>query len=304
MKKGIFIFLFTLLIFVSCYNVYSVDYDDSEKRLYEEEIIPIRDNEGNLIGIDCVLVIPSDSDAKVIRMNPSIFGGINEYREVSGGKIGINLQIVNNSKNDYQYVENSFSIKTKEVLEKNNFDENLGIGFDGVDIYEVLKPYRSLNSALEALVIDDLSDESIGLKLKEMGYRGIDELDKYYVDFYNKKYSLNVTRLGFFRPQIIKEIFSGGVVGFYETDKEVIELAYNNFYNNILKIMTDENNINSFGNYIRGEVTVNRDFSVKAKSTSILNKISVIVDDEYMTDAYRSYQFFGDVEFKLKKNSE
>ena len=53
-----------------------------------------------------------------------------------------------------------------------------------------------------------MTDDTLGAALKAKGYAGIEEYDKYLLDFYNEKYGTSYTRLDQFNKGIIREMFS------------------------------------------------------------------------------------------------
>lgn len=286
MKKIIFIFLF-LIIFSGSIIVYSRETKKTEEIL--EEIFPLRDDDGNFLGISCVITIPENEKEEKIKINPDIFGGINEYREMEVGSNIINLKIINKSK--YDYVIDSFNISTKEIVDKNNYKNTGGIGFDEYEIYDVFSPYIVFNNALKNLFLDngyEFSLNELEDKLKDRGYNGLEDIDKYYLDYYNKKYDLNCSKLDEFSSSIIKEIFEGEKTFYLEEDKEIIELAYNYFYKNILEFNFLDNNYKKI-DILKG----------KAKN---INGLKLNISDKYMTDAFKDYRYIGDISFTLNRS--
>ena len=167
------------------------------------------------------------------------------------------VKIVNNSGVKYEYIENSFSVSTEDCtpyieqgVAEAPADKNT-VGFDGSPIPTGKNGYttrRTKNTAIQALygvtstskVTDaQVTDEALGDKLREAGYNGIEELSKYFLDFYNAKHEGKITpasRLEDFPNSVIREMFSGNVnkSNIFESSKECAELGYNWFYNHLI----------------------------------------------------------------------
>ena len=118
-----------------------------------------------------------------------------------------------------------------------------------------------------------LSDSEIDKVIDKNKYpNGVLDLNKYYLDFYNNKYQTNATTLEDLPDKAISELFNGNYTkSFKETNKEVIELAYNYLYNKLIAFTFDQENINddnsenfSVGSYMRKEASY-----VKANSLFI-----------------------------------
>ncbi len=134
----------------------------------------------------------------------------------AGDNFKITLVINNLSKFDYYYEETSFEIFPTEPIvyvEKDSSAEGTGeYLFNGMELPEGFMFRRTYNTALKALIPNSsakkMTDENIDVALKNAGYAGIEEYDKYLLDFYNKKYSTSYTRLDQFNKGIIREILS------------------------------------------------------------------------------------------------
>ena len=105
-----------------------------------------------------------------------------------------------------------------------------------------------------------VTDEALDAKLKEKGYEGgINDLPKYYLDFYNKKYKLNATTLDEFPDKVLREMTSGNRLNYRETVAEISQVGYNWFYNRLLSVIpesernqyTDEDWQYTIGNIMR-----------------------------------------------------
>ncbi len=289
-----------------------------------EEITPIRNDQGKIKGFDVLITIPKDYAQEKIQISPNIFSAIEEYKYITpNDKIKINLKIKNASNYKYQYVDQSFMITTEDKRREGvaeNFTDTNAIGFDGQKIDAIFSPYRTWNTALIDLYQNtkkqeaSLSDETLSDKLKEVGYQGIEELDGYYLDYYNEKYDLNEKSLDQFTDKIIKEIFSGTKVEIKESNSKLIELAYNFFYNKLISYtfsdqkLTDENSEDySIGTYMRkrlGNDYLKDTFAVIEENHSKeLKNMSVNINGKYTTNIFLYYHFYAHLEFQLQKEN-
>ncbi len=132
-----------------------------------------------------------------------------------GDNIKVNLSIINNSRYTYTYDEKSFDIFPVENTTFTKGDTNTT--FNGLNIKEGYITYRLANPALKALGLTSnasITDENIDTRLKRITDNkgnqkypnGINDLAKYYLDFYNTKYNTNHTRLDEFSYGVIREI--------------------------------------------------------------------------------------------------
>ena len=299
MKKIIFIFFIFLLI-----NFFIFRYDGVSKTKIkeevQEEIMPIRNREGDFLGIISVITIPKDMKDKTIKISSSIFGGINEFKNMEEGSNLIQLKIINKSKYKYKYIKNSLKISTVDNKDNSNYNTKVK-GFDKLYITDDFLPYRVNNTAIKELDLDNPNYKNIDNRLKEIGYRGICEIDKYYLDFYYKKYNLNIDKLEKFSNSIMKEIFDGESLKEFENNKKIVSLAYYYFYNNILTF-TFNNKTKSIKNYM-DDLNFNKKFiNIKKKSEVKIKDMSLNVSDKYMSDAFNSYKYIGKFEFRLNRS--
>ena len=135
----------------------------------------------------------------------------------AGDNFKIKMVIKNLSKFDYYYEETSFEIFPTEPLVYKEKDDstNETTGdrfFNGIDLPKGFTFRRTYNTALKALIPGSegryMTDDVVGEALKEKGYVGIEEYDKYLLDFYNEKYGTSYTRLDQFNKGIIREMLS------------------------------------------------------------------------------------------------
>lgn len=325
MKKIVFIFLFDLGL-VGCVvaaicllNVYASSRKNEMGVMYDadivEEILPMRDSKNNFLGINCTITIPSDFQGDSIKITPDIFGGIREYKKLeSADEIETIIEIKNKSKFNYIYKNASFKLGTESFADTKNYKDTLGVGFDKKKIYDIFAPYRVLNGALRELYnnveVGNLDDKELDSLLIEKGYNGIGEIDKYYLDYYNKKYEQDAKTLEELPYSIIKEIFDGNVSEYRETNKRIDELAYYYFYNKVITVnflgeMVNDSNSEYFsiGSYIKK----NRDDKAFRESIDYYNSnlkiegMIIRISKFYMTDSFKDYDYRGYMEFTLEK---
>ncbi|MGN1029680.1 MAG: MucBP domain-containing protein [Bacilli bacterium] len=244
------------------------------------------------INFDLTYTIPEDYNKDSLIINPDIFEVIAWGQEEANAPllmprdtVKVNLTIINNSKYNYNYDENSFVIYpyTSDELKELGF-EKIKDGdylFNGEGLNDVHQYYRTKNKALVALTCDEnkkcvlATTENLDKLLREKGYNGktyngIDELDKYYLDFYNDyfKYTENnkkVTKLSDFTVNELSKIFDGNYYildgdGIKEENATLIALHFDFLYNYLLGVSLDDEEINdknqheyASGEYMRNE---------------------------------------------------
>lgn len=212
---------------------------------------------------DCVetIIIPANFKDKELKLKSRIF--VNDKYIFMPGEIrNFSLKIINLSNNDYTYQNNSLYLKPVEDDKKYH---NL-ISYNKFKI--PIPVYRLYNSEpLKALYDgynisdDELKDENIAAKLNELGYaNGIQDLDKYYIDYFNKNYNTNFVSLEDLTTTYINKIWTNKSKNskIRETNTNLIKFYQNNFYNFLLTMRYNsksdlDNNIYSIGGYSRKE---------------------------------------------------
>lgn len=314
--------LVLLLIGVSCtiYNCLAlnrfsmplVEVSDMSD-LISEEVNPVYDN-GYIVGFDLNIVIPDNYDSDFININSSVIDGISNYKKlIPGEEVFININIVNNSNYDYSYVNGSFLVVTDDFSkysDSNNYNR-IGTGFDGKIIYDKFSVNRVYNDAIESLYNDSykekyLSDEYLDKKLKKIGY-SINEIDKYYLNYYNNKYNLKETDLNNFTYSTIKEMFNGEISTYKEKNNNINLVAYNYFYNKLFYVLDEKQEIDQFesdnysvSSYMKKDKSINLDDISSFDSSS--KKIKVGINDYYYTDLFDEYPLSIRLVFKYKKS--
>ena len=184
------------------------------------------------ISVDVTITIPSNYDKDTIVIAPEVLQELarqnqeqlllenGEYLQLNnslepGDNIKVNLTIINNSRYTYTYDEKSFDIFPVENTTFTRGDTNTT--FNGLNTGEGYIAYRLANPALKDLGLDKnhkVTDENIDTALKKLKDtngnqkypNGINDLAKYYLDYYNAKYNTNHTRLDEFSYGVIREI--------------------------------------------------------------------------------------------------
>lgn len=222
--------LLIILLLLSSINVYS-----------KEKIIPIR-KENELIGVKDIITI--ESNEELVKIESIAVKGLLAYTSMNKkDKYKINFNISNS---DYKYVENSIKIK------KYKYDSNKTI-------------YRTINSPLKKLYNYkniNLEDKILDKKLKTKGYKGIEELDEYYKDYFKCDKLTN---------KELKKIIKGKQTYIKESNSVINKLAYNYYYEYVFKIK--EKNLN----------------------------LELSINNKYYTNAYLDYPYDMDISFYLKK---
>ena len=222
--------LLIILLLLSSINVYS-----------KEKIIPIR-KENELIGVKDIITV--ESNEELVKVESIAVKGLLAYTSMNKkDKYKINFNISNS---DYKYVENSIKIK------KYKYDSNKTI-------------YRTINSPLKKLYNYkniNLEDKILDKKLKTKGYKGIEELDEYYKDYFKCDKLTN---------KELKKIIKGKQTYIKESNSVINKLAYNYYYQYVFKIK--EKNLN----------------------------LELSINNKYYTNAYLDYPYDMDISFYLKK---
>ena len=227
-----------------------------------------------------VYTIPEDYKEETLVINPDIFEVIGWAQEegkapyiLPSYTFKVNVTIINKSKYNYDYDKNSFVVYpyTADELEEIGYkrlpgDQKL---FNGEDVTELQQYVRTDNAALKALGLKakDMSNENIDKKLKELNYAGIEDLAKYYLDFFNDYFGYGkdgkekVTKLSDFTvEEIARGIFGGYTTKYKEDNTELLALHFDFLYNYGMGLSLGDEEINdknqneyNIGDYMREE---------------------------------------------------
>ena len=227
MNKKIIIILILLIININ---------DVSAK----EEITALRKN-NKFIGVQSFITIESSKDK--VKIESIAVKGLLSYASL---KKDDKYKIIIKYDKNYELIKNSIKIQ------KYKYDKKYTI-------------YRTINTPLKKLYKYkniDLRDEILDKKLKEKGYKGIEELDEYYKDYY-KCDKLTYKEL--------KKITKGKLTYNKESNYEINKISYDYYYKYIL-------------------IVKNKDLNIELS----LNK-------KYLNNAFYEYPYDLEVLFYLKK---
>ena len=212
---------------------------------------------------DCVetIIIPANFKNKELKLKSRIFVN-GKYIFMPGEIRNFSLKIINLSNNNYTYQNNSLYLKPVEDDKKYHNLISYNKFKIPIPMYRLYnsEPLKSLYDGYN-LSDDELKDENVAAKLKELGYtNGIQDLDKYYIDYFNKNYNTNFVSLEDLTTTYINKIWTNKSKNSKtrETNTNLIKFYQNNFYNFLLTMRYNsksdlDNNIYSIGAYSRKE---------------------------------------------------
>ena len=280
------------------------------------------------INFNLTYTIPEDYEEETLIINPDIFEVIAWGQKESNtpylmprDTVKVNLSIINKSKYNYNYDENSFVIYpyTSDELEKDmGFDKitDEKVTFNDEEVNEVHKFYRMYNAALRELTKNGrkylpANNETLDELLKAKGYKGIKELDKYYLDFYNNKYETNHANLKDFTPKQISEILNGnnnpiedGDDYVKEDNPVIVALHFDFLFNYAMGVSLDNEEINDNnqheyapGEYMRneskGEEKVKKNLGKLNSNSENSMNTNMHLSGPLMGNAYADYRITG-----------
>ena len=272
--------------------------------------------------------IPKDFNQERITLVPD---GYIRDAALPGMNDSFVIHIKNESEHEYSYVDDSFVLSVEDF---SIYDESVlgdivsgATSFSGVPIREEISFYRTKNTALQALFgVDKTSDltsemvqdDSISAKLDSVKYpNGIDDLNLYYLDFYNEKYGTSAERLEDLPDQAISELLDGNYTqSARESNREVIELAFNYLYNKLIAFsfgkeeINDENSQNySIGSYMRKEDSyqyanhlIQDSFAnLSSDGFASIYMPHIYINGRYTTNTYMNYYIGFYLELQLER---
>lgn len=280
------------------------------------------------INFNLTYTIPEDYEEETLIINPDIFEVIAWGQKESNtpylmprDTVKVNLSIINKSKYNYNYDKNSFVIYpyTSDELEKDmGFDKitDEKVTFNDEEVNEVHKFYRMYNAALRELTKNGrkylpANNETLDELLKAKGYKGIEELDKYYLDFYNNKYETNHANLKDFTPKQISEILNGnnnpiedGDDYVKEDNPVIVALHFDFLFNYAMGVSLDNEEINDNnqheyapGEYMRneskGEEKVKKNLGKLNSNSENSMNTNMHLSGPLMGNAYADYRITG-----------
>lgn len=262
-KYHFLVFLFFVGIIIGCLINTTAKTDIN----YSQEVIPIRSSSGDIIGENVIITLPQDFNKEIVSIDASVFDGFYHYSS-NDDEFIVNITIDNKSKYDYKYINNTLDISPKSSFDSNNFIYKLIVEGNTVnDSY-----YRSYNEAILNLIPSnsELSDEVIDITLKNKGYSGIKELNKYYDDYYGKWYSFSL-------------LLDGDVSYYKESNITLIEDAYRYFYSDLLSFSCSGN---KFG-ILKYNYNCENMFSIFNKnSKTMISDMKILLSNNEYFDNY------------------
>lgn len=190
------------------------------------------------------------------------------------------------------------------------------VTFNDEEVTEVHKFYRMYNAALRELTKNGrkylpANNETLDELLKAKGYKGIEELDKYYLDFYNNKYETNHANLRDFTPKQISEILNGnnnpiedGDDYVKEDNPVIVALHFDFLFNYAMGVSLDNEEINDNnqheyapGEYMRneskGEEKVKKNLGKLNSNSENSMNTNMHLSGPLMGNAYADYRITG-----------
>ncbi len=248
-----------------------------ESNLSDIDII----KDGNkVVSLNLKYTIPFEYEDKIIAIDYLIPNFIFKDNYISNDEIKINLILENKSSYEYEYRDYSFSIY------KNNNDFKI----KRVANLAILNLFNTRIATKEMLV-----DNNLDIKLKNIGYKGIEELDLYYINYYNNLYQTDYESLNDFTIEMIYQVLSGDVFETWETNLNIIKLSKEYWYDNILSIKFEGNNDSyKINNSITYQELINPYFkeyfkNVSSDNTNYLNSIKLKINNLYLPKTYDKY---------------
>lgn len=287
---------------------------------------------GNVMfDANITITIEKDSEKNLkINLNEAIKEAnkkINEvasYNEIQpGDTIIYHIKFVNNTGKEFNYVSGSAKLGT--ISQGGTSDI---IGFDGYNVggenenKKAFMPRRILNTPLKDLGVKDLSDKSIGEKLKEEGY-GTEEmspeevtkgfLGRYYLDYFNAEASKIHGEEGFIDNYNSLgdnnyKVLTNGYSGVLETCPEVAEALYYALYDRAL-YMPSLGNISIYNQMVAQNGT---DYELDKQMASTINglgkfekifDLSMKFDGEQANNGYQNIVFGYGLQFELEERN-
>lgn len=316
MKK--YLFFFSLFLSLPG-SILALNSDDELvfNNISEEirEYVNIDLEQDDIITVDLTYIIPEYFDNNELVIVSSLFKELNDISNpISSDDVLVRMSVINNSEFDYEYVDSSFILSTPNL---NNYDV-LGnyIGFDKQLLSAIYVPYRSYNKAIMNLFEDgdlSLNDDDINKALIKYGYKGIEDLDEYYLIFYNNMYGLNANSLEEFPYYVIKEIFSDDISDIKESNETLIKFAYYYWYNNLYSLVFEDMNYeydnsyySSIGYHLENNEFGNNYFSkqlgiILKNEVKDLTSFRLKINKKYYSRSFKDFNYDAYLEFKMNR---
>lgn len=258
---------------------------------------------------DCIetITIPANFKDKELIIKPSIFTNENCIL-MPGYTENFILKIINLSDNNYVYQDNSLYLKMA-----GDDDTYLSlISYNKVKLPTISIAYRYYNSEPlkflyngNDLTDEQLKDKNITAKLEELGYtNGIQDLDRYYIDYFNKNYNTNFKFLEDLTTPYINKIWTNLSKASHtrETNNNLMKFHKNYFYNVHLTMKyNDKKNLDdsnfSVGAYSRKEKsyqdlnTTLLNITIPKTSETSLEPFSFHLNEPLIRNSYTEFTY-------------
>lgn len=238
-------------------------------------------------------------------------------------KIEIHLTIVNNTQYEFELKEGDLIISTA-VYNYNEDSEGKKVEtFDGntVDVTSKYNINRSTNLILKELLgkdylnDSDVSDDNIANVLKNIKNadgtlkypNGIDDLDDYYLDYFNRVNNRNYTSLSDLTDDelciILGTVKHGlqqgaNATSVLESNSNIARIGYDYFYNRVVTVVPEDsltekyNKDYSVGEYMRNNAPDKLENQVKEYVNNMNDKTETVITSYLYGYAGNSYQGF------------
>ena len=220
------------------------------------------DSEAQKVLTTIVIGENVEGDTLDINLTDALGEALNNSLAVPGDVCDFIIEIENHSNQPYVYEDGSLVLGTDDYdgTQDAGYTGEYVTAFDGFNVYIGSKNnvWRSYNHALAALDIGidpdwpslsefdrNLTDANIADALAKKGYEnGIDDLDDYYIDYYNETHGASITDLKEADEAYIADLFScynprGGQhpqVGIPESNLGVAALGHYYLYNSLISV--------------------------------------------------------------------
>lgn len=289
--KKIFIVLLIVMFTSSVFaleNVVSL-----KKYVFDNDVIENIDvvlKKDEITDINIVYTIPNEYDKGVINIKSNLDKVIADLNDKIINKINVSIAIKNDSFFDYEYRDYSFIF-----LSENNSNFERPINQAIKDLY-----------SNKNITKDMLEDEMLSLKLKENGYSGIEELDLFFLEYYNLVYNTAFKKLDDFDDERLFEIFSGKTIEVEETNLGLKELVDNRFSNNLNLIKFYNGNLYSHLEYMNNKEMVNPYFKeyfgfIKSDNVFELDEIDLILSNNNISFELKLDKVQNDIDFDINE---
>jgi hypothetical protein len=259
-----------------------------------------------------IITIPDDYSEKMINIVPTIFREPKD-NTMPGDTYEYKIVIQNDSKHDYAYVANTFYIKP---FQSNDNVANIK-SYCGDDInsggvmYRInsSKPLMALYDSKVKLSDEELSDSNLNQALINKGYTGIDDLDKYLLNYLNypndslENHADEVAKILW--PNISE------MPKVKESNKSLIKFGYDYFYNKLFSMHLAKSDLDNddyaIGNWMRDQKQYGKidnflsEINLNRETENTLKSLYFHLNGPLTRNPYVLFEFGLDFGFQLKR---